>query len=329
MIRRTWIITTASSGESVTPLSSLQEQITYTRSHGIKTDVLIDPNDRELAELSEDGSRPLVFPLCLRSMRLHAEYVCAAVERLGLPLVASSKAMQALVLDKNRVADWLKRPTLGFSVPPSDAPEFLMVVDDALSGMPLSANVIVKPARLGGSFGIDATSVVAAHSAAIHAAASRIEQRFGQEDTGVRVERYTGNSKEYTVGIIGNGPEIRTSVAMLRRRHGENHQVFSEWQKKMPYQERDIQFAAVTNVNLRNLLAYVAIDEFNRLKMCDVARIDIIADDQGFHIIDINGLPVLGRSLCAEWLMADPEARNKLLHWVLCAAYSRHRSILL
>lgn len=255
-----------------------------------------DAEIRSVSDVDElSSSSAAVFNLCygLRSSEgdLDQPGVAAEFERVGLPLVGSSAAVQRLCQDKARAA------TVAESVGISAPRQF-----DAQSAAATDGPLLVKP-RAG-----------AAHRGIriVEDAAALTEEDFRES---VLVQEYL-DGPEYTIGVIGNGATARV-LPLMRVRYGRSvePQIY-RWGSTSTAPDSGSRFG----------LADAALALYDALGLQDYARFDFRAvRGRGPVLMDANALPNLSSrqllATSARWAGID---HPTLIQSIVAEAHRRH-----
>jgi D-alanine-D-alanine ligase-like ATP-grasp enzyme len=311
--------------EGAGPLAVLEDQIRYVKQFGVDAELLIDPSQVELELALLDNRFDCSFSPISRCYRRAADGqvvprdydIYAIFDRLDHPFIGTTYFRSMLVDDKT-----LANGRYGL------APAGLLVTRALLEHEPslvrqrlasLSFPVIVKPNALGGSTGVDSGAVVPDADAALE----RVRVIFSRlrPVSEVRVERYIGEAREFTVAVLGNGSSVATSVTEVIK-PGESTAVFSEHEKKTSFENRKVRYQTVGDGVLRGALATLAHETFRRFELRDLARFDILLRER-FYLVDINVPPILSDSFSYEWQRLYGTRKQQLLTFVLAAYHYR------
>jgi D-alanine-D-alanine ligase len=209
--------------------------------------------------------------------------VPAILEAWHIPYVFSDALTMTLCLDKamaKRLFQHAELPTPDFCVI-SDISELSEEVD--LPDFPL----FVKPIHEGTSKGIDAGSVVVSPSEL----SSRVEWVLDTYRQPALVERYLAGP-EFTVGVLGNGPESRALGVLKVSVLDSNDGVYGFLQKEEC--ETRVAYTPVESTVLVDDLTKLAIKAYHVLECKDAGRVDIRLDETGnMQLLEVNPLPGL------------------------------------
>lgn len=243
--------------------------------------------DRRLPWRLDEGGFDFVFNIAEGEGRRCREAIPAAVcELLGIPFTGSDALTLALTLDKA-----VARRVIAPDLPVARAALIETAEDeDALDGLRYPA--IVKPNDEGSSKGIRENSVV--HS--VDAAVARCRLLRAQYGCPVLVEEYLPGA-EVTVGIVGNGPNVRVlgmmEIAPLtdQRDFVYSVEVKRDWRRRVKYH-----VPPRLDSDTLKLLRSNALTAYRLLGCRDIARIDFRLDVSGQpRFIECNVLPGLNR----------------------------------
>jgi len=214
--------------------------------------------------------------------------VPAILDMLGIPYSGSDPLTLALCLDKSRTKE-----VLGYHRVPT--PKFLLVSEmDQLRGIEISLPAMVKPVHEGSSKGIfDASLARTAHGLA--AAVEKILVEYQQPAI---VEEYLPG-REFTVGILGNGPDIHVlpvvEINFSSLPEGVNpiYSYEAKWLWDTIENPLDIyECPARLEPELAREIDSVCRRAYGVLRCRDWSRIDVRLDAAGRPaIIEVNPLP--------------------------------------
>lgn len=225
--------------------------------------------------------------------------VPALLEMLGIPYTGSDPLTLALCLDKA----WTKAilATHGVPTAPFAVVDSLASLSSA-STVPLPA--MVKPMYEGSSKGIKDDQLVA-DQAVLLDRTQRVLQEYQQP---VLIEAFLPG-REFTVGILGNGPSLRVLPPVEIRFDAfpsQANRIYSweaKWVWDRPEDPLDVfQCPADLTDTERSTIDALCRDVARVLRIRDWARIDIRMDAAGIpNIIEINPLP---------GILPDPKANS-------------------
>jgi D-alanine-D-alanine ligase len=252
-------------------------------------------------------------------------HIPAILEMLRIPYLGSDPLTLSVCLDKSRtkeILSYYKIPTAPFTVVRS-------LGDEAQVTFP----AIVKPLHEGSSKGIFNSSVVRD--------TNELEQQVGivlfTYGQPALVEEYLPG-REFTVGILGNGDEIRilpiVEIMFDELPTGVNH-IYSyeaKWIWDDTTKPLDIfQCPADIEVGLQKEIETICKNSYRVLNCRDWSRIDVRLDGYGKpHIIEINPLPGIlpkaeDNSCLPKAARAAGMSYNQLINTVLDIAMRRCR----
>lgn len=236
------------------------------------------------------GLRPeIVFNIAegLNGVSREAQ-VPAILDMLGIPYSGSDPLTLALCLDKSRTKEVLAH----YRVP---TPMFHLVHEmDDLRGIDLSLPAMVKPLHEGSSKGIFDASL-ARTAAALGKAVEKILFDYRQP---ALIEEYLPG-REFTVGIIGNGGDIRVLPAVeinfssLPEGVNPIYSYEAKWLWDTIENPLEIyECPASLEPALEKEISFVCERAYRILRCRDWSRIDVRLDTAGRpNIIEVNPLP--------------------------------------
>jgi predicted O-methyltransferase YrrM/D-alanine-D-alanine ligase-like ATP-grasp enzyme len=303
----------------------LASQIQRLKDRGCAVDCKFDPTQWELEKSLADGDVDLYLPLTMYAFESHdgeprrREYVIQATfERHDVRFVGSSALVQLLVRDKAVVT---RQSGIGFETKVLSRNRLEHGLEPHWYGEFAAKRVIVKPNDMTSSIGIDADCVVELEDAADRALRLLHEHPLVEN---VLIQPYFERAREFTVSLLGNVPRPHASVLELRSRHPAGlHELFTRNEKLIQPEDRDIQFAECDDPDIRHALIFHSVRLFDWFNMKDYARFDYIYTDQP-HLIDVNAMPVLGRSFGLELARRFQIDLDDLAPLVLSAAARRY-----
>lgn len=304
-------------------LSAIAElRKTLGKLEGYKFEVL-DDHANLIDELRRrKGEIDVVFNLCDEGYLNRPElelHVPALLELMGIPYTGAGPESLALCFDKSLVR--LLAASMGISIPQGG------LFDGSTDG---SYPVLVKPARADGSWGITQNSV-ATTPAELLAAVEELRRRFHYSGPVLVEEFLTG--KDFTVGIVGNGPDAMILPALedsyedvpseLPRLCGYE----AKWLPDSPYWKvKPVPANLSTEQKEAVESASLAISE--RLKCRDYVRCDWRLDAAGRpHLLEVNPNPGWGwegDGHFAKMARLAGMTYPDLLQAILDAARTRH-----
>ena len=303
----------------------LVRHIQRLKDRGVSVVCEFDPTQWELEKSLANGDVDLYLPLTMHSFERHdgetrrREYVIqATLERHNARFVGSSALVQLLVRDKAVVT---RQSGIGFETKVLSRRRIEHGIEPNWYGEFAAPRVIVKPNDMTSSIGIDADCVVDLEDAADRA--SRLVREHPLVEN-VLVQPYFEQAREFTVSILGNVPRPNASVLELRSRHpAGRHELFTRNGKLIQPEDRDVQFAECDDPDIRHALVFHSVRLFDWFNMKDYARFDYIYTDRP-HLIDVNAMPVLGRSFGLELVRRFGVDLDDLAPLVLSVAARRY-----
>ena len=261
-------------------------------------------------------------------------HVPALLEMLGIPYTASRVLSQALSLDKAATKHIWRDSAL-----PTTPFQVLRDGSEELDGR-LEFPLFVKPVREGTGMGIDSGSLVR-NEAQMRARARWVIDTYRQP---ALVEGYLPG-REYTVGLIGNGPSPHTRakadlydesgyhlfpVLEIDATIGAGNGVYNTLAKSYLPGEPEAPIyscPAAIGPELEAELQRLAIAAFRAIDALDVSRVDFRmgADDRPY-LVEINTLPGLNPIVSDLCIMARAEgfAYRDLINEILLLAVERY-----
>jgi D-alanine-D-alanine ligase-like ATP-grasp enzyme len=311
--------------EGAGPLATLEDQIAFVRCLGVDAELLIDPSQVELELALLSNRFDCSFSPISRCYRRRSDGkvvprdydIYAIFERLDHPFIGTTYFRSMLVDDKTLANGRYGLAPPGLLITRALFEHEPAVVRQRLGS--LSFPVIVKPNALGGSTGVDSGAVVPNADAVLE----RVRVIFSRlaSVSEVRVEKYIGGSREFTVAVLGNDAAVATSVTEVIKPE-ESTAVFSEHEKRTSFEDRKVRYQTITDGVLRGALATLAHETFQRFALRDLARFDILLKDR-FYVVDINVPPILSDSFSHEWQRLYGTRKQQLLTFVLAAYHYR------
>lgn len=228
----------------------------------------------------------LVFNLAEgRGSRSREAHVPAVLEMLGIPFTHSDPLTLALTLDKAAT----KRVISAAGVP---TPAFAVLEDGAaVRKLSLRFPVLAKPLHEGSSIGIRNASRLTSRAQLLECAA-RLEPAYGQP---VLVEEFCPGP-EFTVGIVGTGPQARVlGVMEIVPRARPLEEFVYGLETKRNY-ETEVEYQVPPRRPARTIRAAerMAMAAYHALGCRDVARVDLrVGRDGGLKFLELNPLPGL------------------------------------
>ena len=205
-----------------------------------------------------------------------------------IPYTFADPLTLAICLDKSITKQiWLAHglPTTPFTVAGPDP----AAADDAINALLATRPtfpMFVKPVREGSSKGVGKSSVVR-NAQELRERVHEVAQRYRQP---ALIEPFL-SGREYTVGVLGYGPEAFT-LGVAEVTASTNGEV-NGFDMKHPSFERNERFARVPDHALYEQMADLGLRAYRLLGCCDAGRIDIRLDAAGQpHLLEIN--PIAG-----------------------------------
>jgi D-alanine-D-alanine ligase len=237
-------------------------------------------NVRQLMRLLLDGRRwDLVFNICEGLSGFGREaLVPALLDNYEIPYTFSDPLALSLALHKGVAKHLIREAGVA-------TPDFAVIErPEDLAHVGLAFPLFLKPVAEGSSKGIDANSRVR-NGQELERTGRRLLREFRQP---VLVERYLPG-REYTVGIIGTGPEAQCIGGMeILLKEGAEEGVYSyqnkrEWETLCDYRSIDGE--------VLDDCAAAALPAWRALGCRDAGRVDLREDENGsVHLIEVNPL---------------------------------------
>lgn len=184
--------------------------------------------------------------------------------------------------------------------------------------------VLVKPNTLSASLGISRDAIAYDKEDA----AKIIERQFKNFPSlsELLLEHYLEEAKEYTVSVTGTDPWVITAPTALKSLN-EGYEIYSFDNKRMAIQDRPVQYATVSDLDLADRLSSSAKKLAQTFGLRDYCRFDFLADPKGqIFLIDANTIPALGRNYLFPYVAEGVIAIEQLLA-LLLAAFSKRTGI--
>ena len=211
--------------------------------------------------------------------------VPAILEYYGIPYTGSDAAALSVSLDKALTKQIAR--SCGVLTPD------FFVIENGDTDLPDSTvfPVLVKPNAEGSSKGIS-DNCVASDSAEFYKLVSGMNRHYCQE---LLAEQYI-DGREFTVGIIGNGSDIKVFEPMeivYRKRRG-SYNIYSCEVKQNFKEYISYQCPPQLEEKLKNQMMNDAVTVYKTLRCADFARADFrLSSDGSVYFIEINPLPGL------------------------------------
>lgn len=208
------------------------------------------------------------------------------LEESGIPYIGSSPEVLQSVLSKSILKEkWRKN---GLQTPDSILVSAGKPVTDDLKnfvnkvGFPL----LIKPDREGNSRGLDANSIVFEYRTL-----KRKIRDLHEKYEFTLIEKFlTGERvQEFTVGMIGNGPDRLLMPAQIKLKVKKENRIITTSDKD----EHKTMALPVTDDALRAQLVNFAGWAFEIAGVRDYSRCDLMMVDGELYAIEINGLPMI------------------------------------
>ncbi len=231
----------------------------------------------------------------------------AMLEMLGIPYSGSGVTTLAITLDKRRTKEVLMAN--GIRTPRF---QLLSRAEDLRSD--LQFPLFLKPNGEGSSRGITARSLVSSKEE-LEEVVTEMVAKYSQP---VLVEEYL-TGREFTVGLLGNLPEVLPIVEVGFEGLPENAPKFDCYEVKWIYDSLDAGYDTTTcpanlDDDLRSRIEKAATRTFEALEVRDLCRLDLRLDNQGEpSVFDVNALP---------GLIPDPAENSRFPKAAYAAGYS-------
>jgi D-alanine-D-alanine ligase len=231
----------------------------------------------------------------------------AMLEMLGIPYSGSGVTTLAITLDKRRTKEGLVASGIR-------TPRFQLLTRGSDLSQDLNFPLFLKPNGEGSSRGITAKSLVTSREE-LEGVVSEMVSRYRQP---VLAEEYLAG-REFTVGLLGNPPEVLPIVEVSFEGLPEGAPRFDCYEVKWIYDSLDAGYdttvcPAEVDDDLRSRIEDAAKRAFEALEIRDLCRLDLRLDGDGEpSVFDVNALP---------GLIPDPEENSRFPK----AAYASGRS---
>lgn len=281
-------------------------------------EVLFIEGDVNAYDLLRRSSLDIVFNMSegLRgeSRESHMPAIC---EMLGIPYTGSKVLSLAVCLDKP-----VAKKILSFHDVPT--PRFKVVKPGAhADATGLSFPLFVKPAHEGSSMGVTPSSLVYNQE--------QLEQqvllitRFYRQPA--LIEEFI-DGREFTVGIVGNGPYHLFPVMEITFDHcPQSHKNIYSRQYKEQW-DHPSYYPCPANITAEEerILKETAIRAFEALGCLDMGRVDFRMKDGVAYVLEINPLPGLVPSFSDFPRVAEADGMdfNHLVNFILDTALVRY-----
>jgi len=247
-------------------------------------------------------------------------HVPALLDVLGISFTGSPAGVHALCMDKGLTKLVLQKNNI-------PTPRFAVITNPSEITDPGFYPAFVKPSREGSAEGVSEKSVVGS-SIELEKQVVTLYKAFKEP---ILVEEFI-EGREFTVGIVGNAEQARVLPILeidfsalpegLERFY--SHRVKHHYAEKTRY----ICPARLKTKQVEELENY-ALKAYKALGMLDYARIDVRMNDKGFHIIEVNSLPLLVPVYSDLTKMLEPIgwSYDDLILNIFEASISRQRAI--
>jgi D-alanine-D-alanine ligase len=231
----------------------------------------------------------------------------AMLEMLGIHYTGSGVTTLAITLDKRRTKEVL----LANGIP---TPRFQLLARPEDLGPDLRFPLFLKPNGEGSSRGITARSLVSSEEE-LEVVATEMVAKYRQP---VLAEEYL-TGREFTVGLLGNPPEVLPIVEVSFESLPEGAPRFDCYEVKWIYDSLDAGYdttvcPARVDDYLRSRIEEVATRTFEALEVRDLCRLDLRLDGDGVpSVFDVNALP---------GLIPDPAENSRFPKAARAAGYS-------
>jgi D-alanine-D-alanine ligase len=211
----------------------------------------------------------------------------AMLEMLGIPYSGSGVTTLAITLDKRRTKEVLEANGIR-------TPRFQLLSRAEELSSDLQFPLFLKPNGEGSSRGITARSLVSSKEE-LEEVASEMVATYRQP---VLVEEYL-TGREFTVGLVGNPPEVLPIVEVGFEGLPEGAPRFDCYEVKWIYDSLGTGYdttvcPAELDDDLRSRIEKAATRTFEALEVRDLCRLDLRLDNQGEpSVFDVNALPGL------------------------------------
>lgn len=215
--------------------------------------------------------------------------VPAILEMLGIPYTGSDPLTLGLCLDKARAKE-----ILTFHGVPNAAFVLVEAEADVAAAAAVPLPVLVKPLFEGSSKGIRDDQLVR-EASDLEERVLRVLRRYGQP---ALVERFLPG-REFTVGILGNLPDLRILPPVEIRFDGfpaGSNPIYS-WEAKWVWDRPEAPLAVFDCPARLTAPEQLAVEDVCRraarvLRLRDWSRIDLRMDEHGVpHVLEVNPLP--------------------------------------
>ena len=270
--------------------------------------VAIVEADEEAYERLRHGNFDFAFNIAegIRGEAREAQ-IPAMLEMLGIPYSGSGVTTLAITLDKRRTKEVLLANGIR-------TPKFQLLSRAEELRSDLDFPLFLKPNGEGSSRGITARSLVSSEEE-LDAVATEMVAKYRQP---VLAEEYL-TGREFTVGLLGNPPEILPVVEVGFESLPAGAPRFDCYEVKWIYDSLDAGYDTTTcpanlDEDLRSRIEKAATESFDALEVRDLCRLDLRLDGDGEpSVFDVNALPGLIR---------DPAENSRFPKAAYAAGYS-------
>lgn len=214
-------------------------------------------------------------------------HIPALLSFLGIPFTGSDETTLCIALDKVVTKRLLS--TYGINTP-----AFCLIKNNLEETLNIKYPAIVKPNAEGSSKGISDMAIVN-NEEQLKEIISKNYKMYNQP---MLVEEYI-KGREFTVAIIGNGPDLKVFPPMEIRfkKNEEKYNIYSYNVKKNYKEYIEYICPPIVNNKILNEMVSTAKKVYECLDCKDFSRIDFRVSDKGeIHFIEINPLPGLAPS---------------------------------
>lgn len=264
-----------------------------------------------------DNPPDIVFNIAEGSFgRGREAHLPAILSFLGIPFTASDETTMCISLDKH-IAKIITSSS-GIRTPN-------WIVTDTSESESLNAlkfPVIVKPNAEGSSKGISTESIAVNKEKLKEILTEQIRRYSGE----FLIEEYIAG-REFTVGILGNGNDIRVFEPMEIVFKDKEHRVYGYEVKKDFRKYVDYTINANIPINVIYEIKAKAAEIFKVFGCKDIARIDFrVADDLSVYFIEVNPLPGLAPGYSDFPMLAEfgGISYSELINSILTTAKKRY-----
>lgn len=321
MLNVTFILTNFIDAGSI-PLKKIRNLIENLKSEDVQVHELQDPDRKTLVNYIRKNANHLFFPLTMHSyVNMEGEItafdfnIFQLLERMQVNFVGSGYLTQLLVRDKAiSISNTGIAPQ---SIYLDRSQEFEPEID-----ITNTQKVIIKPNNGTGSMGISNVLNSEQLASGIAEYQNNVD---GSRSQDLVIQDYRDSCREFSVTIIGNGPEKLTGITEIKPKNGDAHVVYDSKQKNRKYDERNVVFEVVYDQEIISALTFHALRIFDWYNIKDYARLDFIYIDKPY-LIDINSIPVTGKLFSIAIKEKYELADSGILSPIIYSAISRLNS---